>query len=134
MISNKLINAVLKSADVTNIENIIKELIKHFNIVYDYNDNYKNHILEMLVDNKAIITEDDIDVSYVKNNINNFIYKPEKYNIKDVTFKYIDNIECVVAFDYKYIEKINEDKEDITYTNGTININYIDYPQVLKKS
>lgn len=134
MISDKLINAVLKSADVTNIENIIKELIKHFNIVYDYNDNYKNHILEMLVDNKAIVTEDDIDVSYVKTNINNFIYKPEKYNIKDVTFKYIDNIECVVVFDYKYIEKINEDKEDITYTNGTINISYIDYSQVLKKS
>lgn len=134
MISESIINTILKSPYAVNKDNVIKELIKHFYITYDYNDNCKSHILEMLVDEKAIITKDNVDVCYVEENINKFIYNSEKYNIKDITVKEIDNIDCVIRFNYKYIEKINEDRNDITYTDDVVSISYIDFPQVLKKS
>ena len=68
MISNKLIDLVIKNAPVDNASKIIKELIKHIDNGYDDNDKRKNHILEMLVDSNNIITVNKVDVKYIIEN------------------------------------------------------------------
>ena len=99
-----------------------------------YNDNKVNHLLEMLVDSLSVYTEEDINLDWIEENINSLVYKSEEYNIKDVRIKCVDNISCDVLINYDYLEKINEDRDDVTYTTGTIYLNYIDNPKVLKKS
>ena len=134
MISIKLLNAVLKGANTSNKDNVIKEFIRYIDYGYDYNNNKQNRILEMLVDDTAIVQPEDVDINFIKDNISEFVYKSEEYIIKNITLKDIDNISCDVIIKYDYIEKINEDREDITYSTTNLNINYLDNPKVLKKS
>ena len=134
MVSTKLLNALLKGANNANKDSIIKELVRSLDYDYDYNNQKQNHILEMLVDDSSIVQPEGVDIDYIKDNISKFVYKAEIYNIKNITLKDIDNISCDVIIKYDYIEKINEDREDINYSIATIRINYIDNPEVLKKS
>ena len=134
MISTKILNALLKNANTNNKDSIIKELVRHLDYGYDYNNQKQNHILEMLVDDGAIVQLEDVDTTYIKNDFAKFVYKSEEYIIKNITFKEIDNISCDIIITYDYIEKINEDREDINYSTNTIRINYLDNPKVLKKS
>lgn len=134
MVSTKLLNALLKGANNANKDSIIKELVRHIDYGYDYNSQKQNHILEMLVDDTAIIQPEDININYIKDNISKFVYKSEEYIIKNITIKDIDNISCDVIIKYDYIEKINEEREDINYSTTNLNINYLDNPEVLKKS
>lgn len=134
MISVKVINAILSSSATYNKDVVIKEMVKHIQGGYDYNDNKVNHILEMLVDSLSVYTEEDINLDWIEENINSLVYKSEEYNIKNIKIKCVDNISCDVLINYDYLEKINEDRDDVTYTTGTIYLNYIDNPKVLKKS
>lgn len=134
MISIKLLNAVLKGANTSNKDNVIKEFIRYIDYGYDYNNQKQNRILEMLVDESSVIQPEDININYIKDNISKFVYKSEEYIIKNITIKDIDNISCNVIVKYDYIEKINEDRDDISYSTTNIQINYIDNPEVLKKS
>ena len=132
MINNKIIDVVLKNAPVDNANKIIKELLKHLDNGYDYNDNKKNHILEMLIDLDSIITVDKVDVKYIIENFNTFMYRGDEYNYRNIKVDNVDNIECVIKISYEYMEKINEDRNDISWTKSTYNIDFIDRPEVLK--
>lgn len=134
MINYKIIDLVLKHAPVDNANKIIKELLKHLNNNYDYNDNKKNHLLEMLVDSNNIITVDKVNVKYIIEKFNIFIYNGDKYNCRNIKVEYIDNIDCFINVSYEYIEKINEDRDDITWNKSNCNISFIDNPEVLKLS
>lgn len=134
MINAKILNAILKNANPVNKDNVIKELIRHLDYGYDYDNQKQNHILEMLVDDSAVVQLEDVDTTYIKNDFAKFVYKSEEYIIKNITFKEVDNISCNIIITYDYIEKINEDREDINYSTNTLNINYLDNPKVLKKS
>lgn len=134
MVSTKLLNALLKGANNANKDSIIKELVRHLDYGYDYNNQKQNHILEMLVDDTAIIQPEDVNIDYIKDNISKYVYKSEEYIIKNITLKDIDNISCDVVIKYDYIEKINEARDDINYSTTTLQLNYIDNPKVLKKS
>lgn len=134
MISIKLLNAVLKGANTSNKDNVIKEFIRYIDYGYDYNNTKQNRILEMLVDESSVIQPEDININYIKDNISKFVYKSEEYNIKNITIKDIDNISCNVIIKYDYIEKINEDRDDISYSTTELHLNYIDNPELLKKS
>ena len=96
-------------------------------------DNKAGHILEMLCDSKDIITCKDVDLVYINKHLNLVMYNHEKYNIRDIKVYNIDNIDCVVKVSYEYIEKINEDRDDITYTSSYTNIDFIDNPDILRK-
>lgn len=134
MINSKIIDLVLKNAPVDNANKIIKELLKHLDNNYDYNDNKKNHVLEMLVDSNSIITIDKVNVKYIIENFNTFMYNGDKYNYRNIKVESVDNIDCVVKISYEYMEKINEDRDDISWTKSTYNIDFNNIPELLKKS
>ena len=132
MINKKLVKALLSSATQERKTVIIEELLNHISMNYDYNDQKAGHILEMLVDNSSIVRSGDVNLDYIRANPNLLMYKHEKYNITDIKVSDIDNIDCNVKVSFKYLEKINEDREDVTYTNNATNISYIDNPDILK--
>lgn len=134
MINNKIIDIVLKNAPVDNANKIIKELLKHLDNGYDYNDNKKNHILEMLVDLNSIITVDKVNIEYIIEKFDTFMYHGDKYNYRNIKVENVDNIDCVIKVSYQYMEKINEDRDDIDWTSSTYNIDFIDRPELLKLS
>lgn len=131
MINEKIMDALLKTAKDENKNNIIKVLLHSVSLSYDYNDNKSIHILDMLVDSNSIITKEDINIKYVEDNIKQYVYNYEKYNIKSIKVHSVDNINCTVRIEYEYIEKINEDREDISCSKGNISINFIDTPEIL---
>lgn len=114
-------------------EIVINELLNHISLNYDYNDSKAGHILEMLVDPKTVISKEDVNIDYVNNNLNLLMYNHEKYNIKNIKVASVDNIDCNVRITYEYLEKINEDRDDVSYTSSYSNINFIDNPGILKK-
>lgn len=101
---------------------------------YSGNDNKVNHALELMLNSSKFVEAEDIDMDYITENINKFIYKADDCNIKDITLASIDNIDCTVQINYKYLKKINEDRADIGYNDSCVNISFICYPEMLKKS
>lgn len=132
MFSESLINALLKTATVEAKDNLIKMVIKSIHRNYSYDDGRINHFVEMLVDKSAIKNVEDVNLDYIKDNLNLLKYKHEEFNIKDIEVVSVDNIDCEVVIKYKAIEKINEDRADMTYTDYTASISYLDFPKVLK--
>lgn len=124
---------MLKAATPESKNVIINELLNHISLGYDYNDNKAGHILEMLCDSSSVITKKDISVEYIKHNLNLIMYNNEKYNIKNICIIDVDNIDCVAKVGYEYLEKINEDRDDVSYCNGQTSISFIDNPDVLIK-
>ena len=133
MINKNIIKVILKSSNNDNKEAVLNELLNHISLSYDYNDNKAGHILEMLCDSKAIVKVTDVNVDYINKHLNLLMYNNEKYNIKDVEATGVDNIECCIKINYKYLEKINEDRDDVSYQSTCTTINFIDNPDVLKK-
>lgn len=131
MINKGIIKAVLKSATTESKNLVIDELLNHISLTYDYNDNKAGHILEMLCDSNSIITRNNVNLDYINKHLNLVMYNHEKYNIRNIKVDNIDNIDCVIKTSYEYIEKINEDRDDISYTSSYVNINFIDNPEVL---
>lgn len=132
MINPKIFNAVLMAATKETKDLVLKALVHHIGNNYDYNDNKVGHIVDMLVDKNAFITPDKVNIKWVENNLDRLMYSHEKYNIKNITVDSIDNIDCTVRINFKYLEKVNEDRGDVSYTNSNSDINFIDYPQILK--
>ena len=133
MINKTIIDVVLNAADEKGKIAVIKELLNHVSLNYDYNDNKTSHILEMLVEPSTIVKIEDVDIDFINNNLNLITYKPEKYNIRNMKIENVDNIDCIIKVYYEYIEKINEDRDDISYSTSYANINFIDNPGILKK-
>lgn len=132
MINKSIIKAILNSATKENKDKVLDELLNHISMSYDYNDNKAGHILEMLCDSKAIISDKDINIDYINVNLNLVIYNHDKYNIRNIRISDVDNIDCTVKIEYEYLEKVNEDRDDVSYINGYTYINFIEHPDILK--
>lgn len=132
MINKSIIKAVLDAANKESKDLIIIELLNHISLNYDYNDSKGGHILEMLVDPKAVVTIKDVNLDYINKNLNLLIYNHDKCNIRNIKVDSVDNIDCNIKITYEYLEKINEDRDDVSYTSSYSNINFIDYPDILK--
>lgn len=133
MINKSIIKAVLNSATKESKDKVLNELLNHISMSYDYNDIKAGHILEMLVDSNSIITCEHVNIDYINNNLNLLMYNHEKYNIRNIKVENVDNIDCNIKVTYEYLEKINEDRDDVSYTSSYSNINFIDNPDILKK-
>ena len=132
MINPKIFNAVLMAATKETKDLVLKALVHHIGNNYDYNDNKVGHIVDMLVDKNAFITPDKINLKWVEDNLERLKYQHEKYNIKNISVDSIDNIDCTVRINFEYLEKINEDRDDVSYTSSYSDISFIDYPKILK--
>lgn len=133
MINKAIIKAVLNTATKESKVIVINELLNHISLSYDYNDNKAGHILEMLVDPNAVITIKDVNLDYVNRSLGLLMYNHDKYNIRNIKVDSVDNIDCNIKITYEYLEKINEDRDDVSYTSSYSNINFIDNPDILKK-
>ena len=133
MINKSIVNAVLGAASKESKDIIILELLNHISMNYDYNDNKASHVLEMLVDSKAVVTTKDINLDYINKNLNILRYNHNDYNIRNIKVTSIDNIDATAKIEYEYLEKINEDRDDISYTSSYSNVSFIDNPDILKK-
>lgn len=132
MINPKIFNAVLMAATKETKDLVLKELLKHVDNNYDYNNNKAGHIIDMLVDKNAIITTEKVNLKWVENHQDMLIYQIDKYNIRNISVDSVDNIDCTVRINFEYIEKVNEDREDVSYTSSYSKINFNDYPEILK--
>lgn len=132
MINPKIFNAVLMAATKETKDLVLKELLKHVDSNYDYNNNKAGHIIDMLIDKNAVITTEKVNLKWVENHQDMLIYQIDKYNIRNISVKSVDNIDCTVRINFEYIEKVNEDKEDVSYTPSYSKINFNDYPEILK--
>ena len=99
MINKSVIKAVLSAANKESKDLIINELLNHISLSYDYNDNKAGHILEMLVDPKAVISAKDINLDYINEHLNLIMYNHDKYNIKNIKVEGVDNIDGTVKFE-----------------------------------
>ena len=126
-LNNSFINLILNAAKNENKDLIIRELIN--NVPGDYNNEKAIHILTILADEFAFVTPADVDMEFIKKNLNLFMYKAEEYDIKDITLINVNNIEGEIYLEYCYKKK-NENK-DFVKTNTYIS--FINNPKILKK-
>lgn len=132
MINPKIFNAVLMAATKETKDAVLKALVHHIGNNYDYNDAKVGHIVEMLVDPKAVVTKDKINLKWVESHPDRLMYQIDKYNIKNISVDSIDNIDCTVRINFEYLEKVNEDRGDVSYISSHSDISFNDYPEILK--
>ena len=132
MINPKIFKAVLMAATKETKDAVLLALVEHISNNYDYNDNRVSHIIDMLVDKNALITSDKVNLKWIENHKNKLMYQIDKYNTRNISVDYVDNIDCTVRIKFEYLEKINEDRDDVSYTNSSTDINFNDYPEILK--
>ena len=130
MISKNIVNCVLDSANVESKNFVIRMLLSYLANQYD-GDKKIQHILDLMLDSEQFIEAEHINIDYIKNNLNLLMWKADEYNIKDIELVGVDNVDCVVIVAYKYLEKINEDRDDVTYTDSKANISFVDYPDII---
>lgn len=130
MISKNIVNCVLNSADVESKNFVIRMLLNYIANQYD-GDKKIQHILDLMLDSEQFIEAEHINIDYIKNNLNLLMWKADEYNIKDIELVGVDNVDCVVIVAYKYLEKINEDRDDVSYTDSKANISFVDYPDII---
>ena len=132
MINPKIFKAVLMAATKETKDAVLQALVEHIGRNYDYNDQKVGHIVDMLVDKNAFVTPEKVNLKWVENNPNYLIYASDKYNIKNIAIDSVDNIDCTVRITFQYLEKINEDREDMSYTSSYSDISFNDHPEILK--
>ena len=132
MINPKIFNAVLMAATKETKDLVLKALVHHIGNNYDYNDNKAGHIVDMLVDKNAFITPEKVNLKWIEANPERLMYQIDKYNIRNISVDSIDNIDCTVRIKFEYLEKVNEDRGDVSYTSSYSDISFNDYPQILK--
>ena len=118
MINNKLIDVFLQCAEQKDLIKAIKEIFNHFKLENEYRyEQLVNNVVNIIGGDK-LTTVDDIDIELVKDNVDNFIYKPEEIDKDSIEISDIDNIEKTVKILYKRQDndyKSNERTEYINY-------------------
>ena len=132
MINPKIFKAVLMAATKETKDNVLTALVEHIGRNYDYNDQKVGHIVDMLVDKNATITPDKVNLKWVESHLDRLMYQQDKYNIRNISVDSVDNIDCTVRINFEYLEKVNEDRGDVSYTPSYANLNFNDLPEILK--
>ena len=132
MINPKIFKAVLMASTKETKDAVLQALVEHIGRNYDYNDQKVGHIVDMLVDKNAVITPEKVNLKWIEANPERLMYQHEKYNIKNISVNSVDNIDCTIRIDFQYLEKVNEDRGDVSYINSYSDISFNDYPKILK--
>ena len=132
MINPKIFNAVLMTATKETKDLVLKALVYNIGKNYDYNDERVGHIIDMLVDKNAFVTSDKVNLKWIEANPERLIYMHENYNIRNISVDSVDNIDCSVRIKFEYIKKTDENRDDVSYTTSYSDIDFNNYPQILK--
>lgn len=131
MINKKVFKAIL--ANSKNIDKVMNEVLKHINTKTDYSDAKGNHLLEMLVDDSAILEAKDVDIDYLYKHLNLISYQADMIIIKNLKVNYIDNIYGEVHLNYEYINKTEGEVKNPVYAKADTYVSYLDYPEIIKQ-
>ncbi len=132
MINPKIFKAVLMAATKETKDVVLQALVEHIGRNYDYNDQKVGHIVDMLVDKNAVITPDKVNLKWIENHQDRLMYQIDKYNIRNIAVDSVDNIDCTVRINFEYLEKVNENRGDVSYTSSHSDVSFNDYPEILK--
>ena len=132
MINPKIFKVVLMAATKETKDAVLQALVEHIGKNYDYNDQKAGHIVDMLVDKNAFVTPEKVNLKWIETHSKYLMYQHEKYNIRNISVDSVDNIDCTVRINFEYLEKVNEDREDVSYTSRYSDISFADYPEILK--
>ena len=132
MINKNILYAILKASTTRDKDIVLEELLTHVGNNYDYNDEKAGHIIGMLMGNEKPVTIDRFNKDYIENNLNCLVWNYDKYNIKDIKATSVDNIDCTIRIEFAYLEKIDEDKDNVSYNNSYQDVSFIDNPGILK--
>ena len=132
MINPKIFNAVLMAATKETKDLVLKALVEHISKNYDYNDEKAAHVIDVLVDKNAFVTPEKVNLKWIENHQDRLMYQIDKYNIRNIAVDSIDNIDCTVRIKFEYLEKVNEDRGDVSYTSSYSDVSFNDYPEILK--
>lgn len=128
MLSRQILKHIVTNTCVQNKDDLLTELLFNLNEKYS---NYKlEYVLSILINPENAITEKDIDMEYIQNNINQLIYNGNAYNFSEISLKEINNIKCSITIEYKYIKKESTEAPITAETT----ISFIDYKEVIKKN
>ena len=132
MINKNILQAVLKYSTISDRDVVLKELLNHINNNYDYDNKKADYIIGMLMGTEKPVTIDMFNKDYIENNLNLLIWQHDKYNFKDIKAISVDNIDCTIRIEYSYIEKINEDNNEVSYNTYYQDVSFIDNSGILK--
>lgn len=132
MINPKIFKAVLMAATKETKDSVLKALVEHISKNYDYNDEKAAHIIDVLVDKNAFVTPEKVNLKWIENHQDRLMYQIDKYNIRNIAVDSVDNIDCTVRIKFEYLEKVNEDRGDVSYTPSHSDVSFNDYPEILK--
>lgn len=134
MISSNIIKAIVDQSSQKNKDLVLRLFIEKLKNENPYDDAILNRVLELVVGNSNLVKPTDIDTEWININYERFIHDANKKIIKDILVESIDNIGSYVKFSYNYKEKINEFNDASSFMNSIFIINFIDNPEMLKKS
>lgn len=117
MISEKVINAVLKNASHTHLQDFAKIVISSIQNRESWNDEKLNHCLEIISGENPYNVADFESVD-LKEVIRKFGYRQE-CNIIDAKLVYVDNFESTVRIEYS-IQKEGEESPSVYNTDISI--------------
>lgn len=132
MINKNILHAILQISTISDKDVVLKELLTHVGNNYDYTNEKAGHIIGMLIGTEKPVTLDRFNKDYIENNLKCLLWNYDKYNIKDIKAISVDNIDCTIRIEFAYLEKTNEDKDNVSYANSYRDVSFIDNPGILK--
>lgn len=125
MINEKLINMFLQNVEQEDLIRGVKELLNHLKIQSSYTfEKQVNNFINIVGGDKPI-SINDIDIEFIKSNIDKFVYKSEGINKDSIKLSNIDTIDN----SFEIVYKRNEDNYNSTFT-----IDYDSYVETVKEN
>ena len=121
-IPSKVVDAVLVSSTKEYLGTVVKELLNHYEMSYDY-DNKKAFNLLSILSGVTPLNFGNINMAKVAEICKKCCYKPENIKENSILVKAIDNIDGYIVVDYTTVE-------DSTETSRSITLSYLDYPEL----
>ena len=128
MLSKEILRHIVTNTDIQNKDDLLTEFL--FNLNEKYSNNKLEYVLSILINPNNAITKDDIDMEYIQNNMDKFIFNNNFYKCSKISLKEINNIKCSITIEYKFIIK----GEDKTLKTEETTISFVDYKEVIKKN
>lgn len=121
-IPSKVVDAVLVSSTKEYLGTVVKELLKHYEMSYDY-DNKKAFNLLSILSGVKPLNLDNINMTTVVEICKKCCYNADAIKENSIQVKAIDNIDGYIVVDYITVE-------DGTEISRNITLNYLDYPEI----
>lgn len=122
-IPSKVVDAVLVSSTKEYLGTVVKELLNHYEMSYDY-DNKKALNLLSIISGVKPLNLDNINMTAVAEVCKKNCYDGEHIQENSIHIKDIDNIDCYILIEYTTVD---EGKET---SRRSATLSYLDYPEL----